>query len=138
MAINEIEGGAIVIAGSGMCNGGRIRHHLKHNVWRNNAHVIFVGYQAIGTPGRALVDGARYFRIQGEEVIVKAAIHTLGGFSAHASQEQLLDWTAAFNQPRPQTYLIHGEETAKDVLRKQLQGRDWNVGIPRFAETVSF
>lgn len=77
-------------------------------------------------------------RIQGEEVIVKAVIHTLGGFSAHASQEQLLDWTTAFNQPRPQTCLIHGEETAKDVLRKQLQGRDWNVGIPRFAETVSF
>lgn len=96
MALNKIEAGAIIIAGSGMCTGGRIRHHLKHNLWKRSAHVVIVGYQAIGTPGRALVDGVKTFRLGSEEIIVNAAIHTLGGFSAHASQSQLLDWIKHF------------------------------------------
>lgn len=116
MAINRIESGAIIIAGSGMCNGGRIRHHLKHNLWRSKAHVIIVGYQAIGTPGRALVDGAKTFRVVGEEIAVKASIHTLGGFSAHASQSQLLDWASKFKKIRPKLYLIHEEDRAKEAL----------------------
>lgn len=138
IALNKIEAGVIIIAGSGMCNGGRIRHHLKHNLWRKSAHVIFVGYQAVGTPGRALVDGTKVFRIGSEEIAVKASIHTLGGFSAHASQSQLLEWVSHFKSPQPDVYLVHGEEDAKKELGNQLQRRDWNVFIPEHESKVDF
>ncbi len=136
IAINKITDGAIIIAGSGMCNGGRIRHHLKHNLWRRNAHVIIVGYQAIGTPGRALVDGAKRLRVAGEEVVVNATIHTLGGFSAHAGQQQLLDWIGAFHHPKPHTYLVHGEPEAKKVLQRILPGMDIRAEIPDLGQTI--
>ena len=138
MALNRIEAGAIIIAGSGMCNGGRIRHHFKHNLWRRNAHVVIVGYQAIGTPGRALVDGAKTFHLGKEEIAVNAAIHTLGGFSAHASQSQLVDWVNHFQKPHPDLYLIHGEKEAKAALKQRLQQEGWSATIPRPAERVSF
>jgi metallo-beta-lactamase family protein len=138
IALNKISDGAIIIAGSGMCNGGRIRHHLKHNLWRRNAHVVIVGYQAIGTPGRALVDGAKSFRMAGETITVKAAIHTLGGFSAHASQSQLLDWVSNFKTPRPGLYLIHGETEAKKALSGRLAGEGWSANIPAPGESISF
>lgn len=137
IAINKITDGAIIIAGSGMCNGGRIRHHLKHNLWRRNAHVIIVGYQAIGTPGRALVDGAKRLRVAGEDVAVNATIHTLGGFSAHAGQQQLLDWINAFHKPRPHTYLIHGEADAKKALQQQLHALDVKAEIPGLGTTIT-
>lgn len=138
MAINRITDGAIIIAGSGMCTGGRIRHHLKHNLWRRNAHVIIVGYQAIGTPGRALVDGAKRLRVVGEDVAVNATIHTLGGFSAHAGQQQLLDWIGAFHKPKPHTYLIHGEADAKKALQRQLQAmEDIKADIPELGKTIT-
>lgn len=138
MALNRIESGAIIIAGSGMCNGGRIRHHLKHNLWRRNAHVVIVGYQAIGTPGRALVDGATTFRVVGEEIAVKASIHTLGGFSAHASQTQLLSWINHFNKPHPRLYLVHGEDSAKAVLKDKLSEQGWSANIPHHGEKIVF
>lgn len=138
MALNQIEAGAIIIAGSGMCTGGRIRHHFKHNIWRHNAHVIFVGYQAIGTPGRALVDGAKNFRIGNDEIAVKAAIHTLGGFSAHASQSQLLEWLQNFKQPHPRLYLVHGEPEAKTALRKFLSHEGWSADIPAPGDSIEF
>jgi len=138
MALNMIAEGAIIIAGSGMCNGGRIRHHLKHNLWRRNAHVVIVGYQAIGTPGRALVDGADTFHLGQEEIAVKATIHTLGGFSAHASQSQLLDWVSNFNEPHPRLYLVHGESDAKVVLKEQLSQQGWSAEIPRPGEQIAF
>ena len=138
IALNRVSEGAIIIAGSGMCNGGRIRHHLKHNLWRNDAHVIFVGYQAMGTPGRALVDGAKYFRIGDEHIVVNAAIHTLGGFSAHASQSQLLDWVSHFTEPHPRLFLIHGEADAKSSLQSALARRGWEAGIPQYGESVLF
>ena len=138
MALNKIEAGAIIIAGSGMCTGGRIRHHFKHNLWRRNAHVIIVGYQAIGTPGRALVDGAKTFRMGGEKIAVNASIHTLGGFSAHASQSQLTDWASNFKQPRPQLYLIHGEEDAKLNLQKCFEEQGWSASIPGSGESIQF
>jgi len=138
MALNRISDGAIIIAGSGMCNGGRIRHHLKHNLWRRNAHVVIVGYQAIGTPGRALVDGAKTFRMGGETITVKAALHTLGGFSAHASQSQLLDWIKNFTIPHPQLYLIHGEAEAKTALSERLSNEGWSANIPHPGESISF
>ena len=120
-----------------MCTGGRIRHHLKHNLWRRNAHVVIVGYQAIGTPGRALVDGAKRLRVVGEDVAVNATIHTLGGFSAHAGQQQLLDWIGAFHNPKPHTYLIHGEADAKKTLQRQLHAMDIKADIPALGKTIT-
>ena len=138
MALNNIVEEAIIIAGSGMCNGGRIRHHFKHNLWRRNAHVVIVGFQAAGTPGRALVDGAKTFRIGGDEIAVNASIHTLGGFSAHASQSQLVDWTKHFRKSRPRLYLIHGEPAAKTALRERFSDEGWSAEIPHYGESISF
>ncbi len=137
MAINKINSGAIIIAGSGMCDGGRIRHHLKHNLWRRSAHVMIVGYQVHGTPGRALVDGAKTLRIVGEDIAVNAKIHTLGGFSAHAGQQQLLDWAANFKKANPAIYLIHGEDEAKDILQQKLREAGMSATIARTKETIS-
>lgn len=119
MAINRIQSGAMIIAGSGMCTGGRIRHHLKHNIWRSNCHVIFVGFQARGTLGRALVDGAQEISLWGERMRVAATIHTIGGFSAHADQGGLLDWYGHFRN-RPKLALVHGEPEAQDTLRQRV------------------
>ncbi|GAB3269541.1 MBL fold metallo-hydrolase RNA specificity domain-containing protein [Parahaliea aestuarii] len=138
MALNKLDSGAIIIAGSGMCNGGRIRHHLKHNLWRQRSHVIFVGFQAIGTPGRALVDGAEYFAIGGERITVRAAIHTLGGFSAHASQSQLIDWLGHFQGVKPRLFLVHGEQDAKQALSEALSRLGWKARIPHLGETIDF
>src|SRR5690606_12273254 len=91
-ALNERANGAIIIAGSGMCNGGRIRHHLKHHAWKQGTQIIIVGFQARGTTGRALVDGAREIEIHGEPVTVAAQVHTVGGLSAHADRKGLIDW----------------------------------------------
>ncbi|MBE7636181.1 MBL fold metallo-hydrolase [Sneathiella sp. P13V-1] len=138
MELNKIEGGAIIIAGSGMCNGGRIRHHLKHNLWRKQSHVIIVGFQAAGTPGRALVDGAKKYKIAGEEISVRAKIHTLGGFSAHASKTQLLDWLSNFEGKKPPLYLIHGEAKAKESLLKSVQQQGWSASIPELGQVITF
>lgn len=138
MALNKIDAGAIIIAGSGMCTGGRIRHHFKHNLWRRSSHVIFVGYQAIGTPGRALVDGAKSFHHGGDEIAVKAAIHTLGGFSAHASQLQLIAWLNNFKTPHPKLFLIHGESKAKLALQERLVEEGWSANIPESGDSIEF
>lgn len=137
IALNRIVSGAIFIAGSGMCNGGRIRHHFKHNLWRKQSHVIFVGFQAVGTPGRALVDGAKKFKIGGDEIAVKAQIHTLGGFSAHASQSQLLDWLAHFKTTKPRLFLVHGESEAKEALKRAVDAQGWQATIPELGQTVT-
>jgi metallo-beta-lactamase family protein len=120
MSINRVKRGAIIIAGSGMCTGGRIRHHFKHRIWDANNTIIFAGFQARGTLGRLLVDGASKIRLFGEEYVVKARIATLGGLSAHAGQNQLVSWRAAFG-PTPMTYLVHGEEEAQQVLAERLR-----------------
>jgi len=120
MKINQISSGAIIIAGSGMCTGGRIKHHFKHNIWKTNAHILIVGFQAKGTLGRALVDGAKYIHLWGEKIQVKAHIHTVGGFSAHADQQGLLDWYQHFAN-KPKVVLVHGEPEAMDVLSQKLR-----------------
>ncbi|WP_272972460.1 MBL fold metallo-hydrolase RNA specificity domain-containing protein [Alteromonas australica] len=137
IALNKVVSGAIIIAGSGMCNGGRIRHHLKQNLWRKQSHVVFVGFQAMGTPGRKIIDGATHVKMAGEDIAVRAQIHTLGGFSAHASQEQLIDWLSHFNT-LPKIYLIHGEEGAKHTLQRAIKEKGWNAFIPHFEETIRF
>jgi len=136
MRINIISGGSVIIAGSGMCNGGRIRHHLKHNLWRRGAHVIIVGYQAKGTPGRALVDGATTMHLAGEDIAVAAQIHTLGGFSAHAGQTQLRDWLRHLQGSGPRVCLVHGEGEKKQALKRALQQDGWDAHIPTHGERI--
>jgi len=111
MALNRKKSGILVIAGSGMCEGGRIRHHFKHNLWRRECSVIFVGFQAEGTLGRKIVEGARSVKILGENVAVRASTYTINGFSAHADQEGLITWLSAFSNS-PEVFIVHGE---KDV-----------------------
>ncbi|NIL93484.1 MAG: MBL fold metallo-hydrolase [Woeseiaceae bacterium] len=120
MVINELEAGAIVIAGSGMCSGGRILHHLKHNVWRPQCHLLIVGYQAYGTLGRRLVDGAETIRLWGDDYRVRIRLHTIGGLSAHADQRDLVDWYKGFSNSPP-LYLVHGEDRAQRVLAGKLR-----------------
>lgn len=137
IALSRIESGAIIIAGSGMCSGGRIRHHLKHNLWKKKNHVVIAGFQVNGTPGRALIDGAKTFHIGGDEIAVKAKIHTLGGFSAHAGQSQLIDWIGGFNNP-PRTFLIHGNPEAKITLSEKLAKKGLKVNIPEEKTSITF
>lgn len=118
--INRMRSGALIIAGSGMCEGGRIVHHLKHNVWRRECEVIIVGYQAEGTLGRRLVDGNAYVRIHHEAIRVQARIHTIGGLSAHGDQNDLLRWYGSF-RPAPPVYLVHGEARAAQGLVNRLR-----------------
>lgn len=122
MKLNQIHSGAIIIAGSGMCTGGRIRHHLKHNIWRNQTHVMIVGFQAHGTTGRSLVDGAKHIRLWGETIQVAAQVHTIGGLSAHADQHDLLEWVGHFKNS-PEIYLVHGEEKALASLQVAIEQR---------------
>lgn len=116
--INSYTGPAIVIAASGMCNAGRVRHHLKHNLWRAGASIVFVGFQAMGTPGRKLVEKAKKISVFGEDVQVAAKIFTINGFSAHAGQSQLLDWLEPLAQgdKKPEIILLHGEYSAQKIL----------------------
>lgn len=130
MAINAIQSGAIVIAGSGMCTGGRIVHHLKHNLGGERNHVMIVGYQARGTLGRRLVDGAERVRIHGRDVPVKAKIHTVGGLSAHGDQEDMARWYGGM-EGHPPVYLVHGEREAQGEFGKFLEDRfGCSVNLP--------
>jgi len=122
IAINRLRSGAIIIAGSGMCNGGRIVHHLKHNLPHAKNHVIIVGYQARGSLGRRLVEGQKQVRIHGENVEVRARIHTVGGLSAHGAQDDLARWYECMKN-RPPVYLVHGEEDARQAFAGYLAER---------------
>ncbi len=114
--INACAGPCLIMAGAGMCNAGRILHHLRHNLWNPEAHVVIAGYQGGGTLGRQLVDGAGQVSIFGEPVAVKARIHTLGGFSAHAGQTELAAWFAPLAASRPRLVLTHGEDPQRAAL----------------------
>ena len=124
MAINRIERGAIVIAGSGMANAGRILHHFRHRLGRRETRVVFVGYQAEGTLGRRLVDGAKWVRIHGSDVRVNAQRHTVGGLSAHTDQRGLMAWYGAIAGPdgaaHPPLALVHGEDRAREALAGEI------------------
>jgi metallo-beta-lactamase family protein len=119
-SLNQITAGAIIIAASGMCEAGRIRHHLKNNLWRARATVLFVGYQAPGTLGRLILDGERSVRIFGEEVAVKARIREIGNYSAHADQKELVDWIVERRPVHGGIFLTHGEDPARAALREHL------------------
>ena len=119
MAINQVSAGAVIMAGSGMCTGGRVVHHLRYNLGRSKSSVIFVGFAAHGTLGRKIIDGAETVKIFGEEITVRARIFTIGGFSAHADQQGLLDWHQKTGSSTT-TYIVHGEEQAMEALAPQL------------------
>ena len=122
-ALNESWEMGVIIAGSGMCDGGRMVHHLRHNLWRRNVVLLIVGFQAQGSLGRRLVEGAKEVRIFGEKVVVRAAVHTLGGFSAHAGQSELVEWAGHLAASRPRFVLTHGEPKACEGLRSALRTR---------------
>lgn len=131
-SVNALNSGAIIIAGNGMASGGRIIHHLKQHLERPQSHVVFVGYQANGTLGRRLVDGAQWVRIDRANVRVNARVHTVGGLSAHADQAGLLDWYSGF-KVSPRVVLVHGEDIAREALAGELAlryGVDVDLAYP--------
>ena len=137
--LNKIRSGAIIISASGMCDAGRIKHHLRHNLGRPECAIMITGFQAMGSLGRRLVDGVKRVRIFGEEINVRASIHTIGGLSAHADQPALINWAKGFKKPPQYTYLVHGEANPAQALASRLQNElNWNVHIPQRQEIVSF
>jgi len=128
VALNNIGGGAIIMAGSGMCTGGRVRHHLQHNLGRDKSAIVFVGYAAAGTLARRIIDGAKQVRIFGEEIPVKARIYTINGFSAHADQGELLAWQRQTGASR--TFLVHGEEDCMTKFAAHLEGTHVEMPTP--------
>ena len=130
MRLNHDRNPGVILAGSGMCNGGRILHHLKNHLWRKETHVVFVGFQSPGTLGHQLVHGAEYVRIYGERIRVRAKIHTLGGFSAHAGATELVEWVEPLVRNGAKVVLTHGEDDSRDALGQRLQER-FGVGAKR-------
>ena len=122
-SLNDVEGPCLILAGAGMCNGGRILHHLRHGLPRDNTHVLIVGYQTQGSVGRRLVDAAKSVSIFGEKISVRAKVNTLGGFSAHAGQSDLLKWFTPLAASRPQIILTHGEDAPRKKLSATIQER---------------
>ncbi|HXJ57539.1 MAG TPA: MBL fold metallo-hydrolase [Verrucomicrobiae bacterium] len=137
MQINDQPGPCLVMAGAGMCNAGRILHHLKANLWKPDTHVLIVGYQGDGSLGRRLVNGEKLVRIHGDKIAVKAQVHTLGGFSAHAGQTDLLTWFSAIAPSKPRVILTHGEDKQRGELARQIQQRfRLKSTLPALGETI--
>jgi len=134
IALNRISGGAVILAGSGLCTGGRVRHHLKHNLWRRESSIVFVGFAARGTLARTIIDGATYVQIFGEKIPVRAKIHTINGFSAHADQAELLAWHQQIGTPQ-RTFLVHGEEEVMSLFTGKLQ--DTQVEMPKLGQSFA-
>jgi metallo-beta-lactamase family protein len=134
MRLNEIRSGAVIMAGSGMCTGGRVRHHLRHNLGHANCSVVFVGFAAKGTPARQIIDGAQSVRIFGDDIPVRARIHTINGFSAHADRDQLLAWRARTGGPAL-TILVHGEAETAESFAAALG--DDPLLIPKMGQSVA-
>lgn len=126
MTLNDQRGGLVIISASGMCDAGRIKHHLRHNLGRSECSVVICGFQAAGTLGRRLVDGARQVNLFGERVPVRARVHTIGGLSAHADRDLLLEWLGHFVPPPRQTFVVHGESSAAQALTEAVRSvHEW-------------
>lgn len=138
IALNQVRGGLVILSASGMCDAGRIKYHLLHNLGRRECAVVITGFQAAGTQGRRLVEGAKSLSLFGKGVPVRAAIHTIGGLSAHADQAGLLGWLGHFRQPPRHAFIVHGEaETARIFAGEVTQRLNWpNVKVPQMGETV--
>ncbi len=135
--INEVEGTCFIMAGAGMCNGGRILHHFKQNLWKPDTQVLMVGYQGRGSLGRRLIDGQERVRIHGETVMMAATVHTLGGFSAHAGQSDLLDWFSVIAPSKPKVVLTHGEDKQRGGLARKIQQRfKISSTLPKMGDVV--
>ncbi len=135
--LNDMSGPCIILAGAGMCNAGRILHHIRANVWKPETHVMIVGYQGRGTVGRQLVDGAKQIRIFGEPVVVNAKVHTLSGFSAHAGQTDLLHWFSSMAAGKPRVVLTHGEDEPRKALAKEIRTRfRIQAELPDYKEVI--
>jgi len=138
MRINAVPGPCFIMAGAGMCNGGRILHHLRHNLHNPEAHVLIVGYQAEGSLGRLLVDGIKKVTIFGEHIDVLAQIHTLGGFSAHAGQTDLLKWFDVLAPSKPRVVLTHGENGPRTTLSQAIvRNHGITPLLPNIGEVIS-
>ncbi|MEG3000151.1 MAG: MBL fold metallo-hydrolase [Comamonas sp.] len=135
--LGRIQSGAVILSASGMCDAGRVLHHLHNNLGRAECAVLICGFQAAGSLGRRLVDGEKRVRLMGDDIAVRASVHTLGGFSAHADQKALLDWAGAFTQPPRQTFVVHGEAQAAHALSERLQALPgWGqVAIPELGSS---
>ena len=135
-ALNESNEACIILSASGMCEVGRIKHHLKHNLWNPNSTILFVGYQAPGTLGRSIVDGAKKVKIFGEEIAVNARIEYIEGYSGHADQEWLLNFVYSFITKPKHIFLVHGEPEGQDVLKQKIEETvEVPVIIPDFGES---
>lgn len=126
----------MIIAASGMCDAGRIKHHLRHNLPRAECSVIIVGFQAGGSLGRRIVDGAEFVRIFGDDVAVRARVYTIGGLSAHGDQAALLQWLSGLQRPPRRTFLVHGEPTSREAFGSALRERlNWtDITLPEPGE----
>lgn len=139
MALNQVKSGAVIIAASGMCDAGRVKHHLRHNLGRPECSVVITGFQAAGTLGRRLVDGARRVRIFGEEIPVRADIYTIGGLSAHADRDALLSWLRYFRSPPRHCFIVHGEAATSALFAESVRALGWqNVVVPGRGDSVDF
>lgn len=137
MALNDVPGPVLIIAGSGMCNAGRILHHFRHNLWRPETSVVIVGYQGEGTLGRRLVEGAKTVSIFGEQIAVKAQVHKLGGLSAHAGQTDLLRWFDKVAVSRPKVVLSHGEDRGRKPLAEIIEQKyGIKPVLPEYGDSV--
>jgi metallo-beta-lactamase family protein len=138
MEINRHPGPAIVIAGNGMCTAGRIRHHLKHNLWRPGCSLVIAGFQAAGSLGRSIIEGARMVRILGERVIVRAKVFTIGGLSAHADQDGLLEWIGHFKNPKMRVYVIHGEQSVSEEFASIVRHKfGFDTQVPSIGDRIT-
>jgi metallo-beta-lactamase family protein len=136
--INKVRSDAIIIAGSGMCEAGRIRHHLMHHLPRPQSSVVFVGYQGDGTLGRRIIDGAKTVRIMRQDIPVRASVYTIGGLSAHADQDGLLSFMRGIKQPPKQTYIVHGEKDISQAFGEVIHAQlGWKTHVPRIGEVVT-
>ena len=135
--INFHEGSSIIVSASGMCEAGRIKHHLKHNLWRANSSIVFVGYQAIGTLGRRILEGEKKVKIFGEEIYVNCKIYNLDGLSGHADQKDIVEWISNFNEKPKKVFLVHGEKNSLNVLSHSIE-KELNIHtqIVKLRETV--
>lgn len=134
--LNDVRSGAVIISASGMADAGRVRHHLKHNLWRKECSVVFVGYQAEGTLGKDLISGDKSVSIMGEIINVEASIYQMNGLSGHADQKGLLDFVDNFDKKPRKIYLVHGDDDARMTLANELENRNLNTSLAKWMETV--